>query len=116
MNIEGMLPFEEKVARYIDETGNHVLYRVTPIFEGVFDHAGKIRTYNITKKEWVLKGDTVIYASWNSIKDTLDYDFKTEKEFSYEGLSLNESIKHLVKFVSDIWQIHLPWQLKVFVR
>ena len=34
MNVEGMLPFEEKVARYIDETGNHVLYRVTPIFEG----------------------------------------------------------------------------------
>ena len=76
------------------------------LFEDVFDHAGKIRTYNITKKEWVLKGDTVIYASWNSIKDTLDYDFRTEKEFSYEGLSLNESIKHLVKFASDIWQIH----------
>lgn len=76
------------------------------LFEGVFDHAGKIRTYNITKKEWVLKGDTVIYASWNSIKDTLDYDFRTEKEFSYEGLTLNESIKHLVKFASDIWQIH----------
>ena len=76
------------------------------LFEGVYDHAGQIRTYNITKKEWVLKGDTVIYASWSSIKDTLDYDFKVEKEFSYEGLSLNESIKHLVKFTSDIWQIH----------
>lgn len=76
------------------------------LFEGVFDHAGKIRTYNIMKKEWLLKGDTVIYASWNSIKDTLDYDFRTEKEFSYEGLTLNESIKHLVKFASDIWQIH----------
>ena len=76
------------------------------LFEGVFDHAGKIRTYNITKKEWVLKGETVIYASWNGIKDTLDYDFRTEKEFSYERLSLNESIKHLVIFASDIWQIH----------
>ena len=76
------------------------------LFEGVFSHAGQIRTYNITKKEWILKDDTVIYASWNSIKDTLDYDFRTEKEFSYEGLSLNESIKHLVKFASDIWQIH----------
>lgn len=76
------------------------------LFEGVFEHAGKIRTYNITKKEWVLKGDTVIYASWNSIKDTLEYDFRTEKEFSYEGLSLDESIRHLAKFASDIWQIH----------
>lgn len=76
------------------------------LFEGVFEHAGQIRTYNITKKEWVLKDDTVIYASWNSIKETLDYDFKTEKQFSYEGLSLAESVKHLAKFASDIWQIH----------
>ena len=33
MNVEGMLPFEDKVADYIHETDNHVLYRVTPIFE-----------------------------------------------------------------------------------
>ncbi len=76
------------------------------LFEGVFPHAGQIRTYNITKKEWVLNGDTVIYASWESIRDTLDYDFRTEKQFSYEGLSLGEAIRHLAKFTSDIWQIH----------
>ncbi len=34
LNIEGMLPFENMVADYVQETGNHVLYRVTPIFEG----------------------------------------------------------------------------------
>ena len=34
MNVEGMLPFENKVAQYIKETENHVLYRVTPIFKG----------------------------------------------------------------------------------
>ena len=34
MNVEGMLPFENKVAEYIKDTGNHVLYRVTPIFKG----------------------------------------------------------------------------------
>ena len=54
----------------------------------------------------MLKGDTVIYASWNSIRETLDYDFSTEKQFSYEGLSLAASVKHLAKFASDIWQIH----------
>ena len=53
------------------------------LFEDVFPHAGQIRRYNITKKEWVLKGDTVTYAAWNSIKDTLDYDFAPEKQFSY---------------------------------
>ena len=76
------------------------------LFEGVFPHAGQIRQYNITKKEWVLKGDTVTYAAWNSIKDTLDYDFGAEKQFSYEGLSVERCVKHLAKFASDIWQIH----------
>lgn len=34
MNVQGMLPFENMVADYIKETGNHVIYRVTPIFDG----------------------------------------------------------------------------------
>ena len=76
------------------------------LFEGVFKHAGQIRQYNITKKEWVLNGDTVIYADFTSIRDTLDYDFATEKQFSYEGLSVESSVRHLAKFASDIWQIH----------
>ncbi len=76
------------------------------LFSDVFEHAGQIRQYNITKNEWVLNGDTVIYAPFDSINSTLDYDFKTEKEFSYEGLSVSESIRHIAKFTSDIWQIH----------
>ena len=76
------------------------------LFEGVFKHAGQVRPYNITKKEWVLNGDTVIYADYNSIRDTLDYDFATEKQFSYEGLSVEAAVRHLAKFASDIWQIH----------
>ena len=76
------------------------------LFEGVLAHAGQIRNYNITKKEWVLRGESVIYSSWNSIKETLDYDFSMEKQFSYEGLSLENTVKHLAKFTSDIWQIH----------
>lgn len=76
------------------------------LFEGVFHHAGMIRTYNITKKEWVLKGETVLYASAESIKATLAYDFDMEKQFSYEGLSMTEAIRHISKFTSGIWQIH----------
>ena len=76
------------------------------LFEGVFSHAGKIRDYNITKKEWVLKGNTVMYASYDSIRATLDYDFQQEKNFSYEGLSIEESVRHIAKFTSGIWQIH----------
>ena len=76
------------------------------LFTGVFDHAGQFRTYNITKNEWVLGGDTVTYASWDSIRDTLDYDFSQEKQFSYEKISMPESIRHMAKFASGIWQIH----------
>jgi fido (protein-threonine AMPylation protein) len=76
------------------------------LFTGVFDHAGQIRTYNITKKEWVLNGNTVIYAAYDSIQDTLDYDFGQEKQFSYANCSVSDAVKHIAKFASDIWQIH----------
>lgn len=76
------------------------------LFRGVFEHAGEIRTYNITKKEWVLKGETVYYAPYDSIRETLNYDFQQEKSFSYDALTLEESIKHFSTFTSDIWQIH----------
>ena len=76
------------------------------LFEGIYDHAGQFRTYNISKKEWVLNGNTVTYASWNAINETLEYDFKQEKAFSYEGLSMQDAVKHLAKFTSDIWQVH----------
>lgn len=76
------------------------------LFEGIYDHAGQFRTYNISKKEWALNGNTVTYASWNAINETLEYDFKQEKAFSYEGLSMQDAVKHLAKFTSDIWQVH----------
>lgn len=76
------------------------------LFEGIFSHAGQIRQYNITKKEWVLNGDTVIYADWNSIEDALDYEFAAERKFFYNDLLADKSVKHLARFASDIWQIH----------
>ena len=76
------------------------------LFTGVYNHAGAFRTYNITKKEWILNNRTVTYASCDSIQDTLDYDFGQEKAFSYEGLSISESVRHIAKFASGVWQIH----------
>lgn len=76
------------------------------LFKGVLPHAGDYRSYNITKSEWVLNGETVLYASADSIQATLDYDFGKEKGFSYEGLSMEEAVRHISKFTSGIWQIH----------
>ena len=78
------------------------------LFSGIFgdDIAGKIRTYDITKKEPILNGDTVIYGRADSIMETLDYDFEQEKKFNYKGLSKREKVERLAKFTSGIWQIH----------
>lgn len=76
------------------------------IFEGVFKHAGELRKYDITKKEWVLKGDTVHYLNWEDIHKAMDYDIQQEREFSYKGLSDGEKINHICRFVSGLWQIH----------
>lgn len=76
------------------------------LFTGVFKSAGQYRTYNISKKEWVLNGASVFYASYDSIRETLDYDFGQEKYFSYAGLDAVQSIRHITRFISGIWQIH----------
>ncbi len=77
------------------------------LFQGIYSHAGKIRNYNITKQEWVLNGETVLYASAESLKATLEYDFQQEKTFSYRGLSQQEIIEHITRFISYLWQIHI---------
>ena len=77
------------------------------LFQGIYSHAGKIRDYNITKDEWVLDGDTVIYGNAINLRETLDYDFGVEKNFDYAGLSTEDIIKHLARFISNLWQIHI---------
>ena len=77
------------------------------LFRGIYKHAGRMRDYNITKKEWVLDGATVIYGSASELKATLEYDFLQERNFSYKNLSMNEIIRHLAVFVSRLWQIHI---------
>lgn len=105
----------DKVAVRITEILSEKAFNFSPtellnihkrLFKDIFDGAGVYRDYNITKKEWVLNGDTVTYASFQTIKDTLEYDFEQEKTFSYKGLSLDKSIKHLCLFTANMWQVH----------
>ena len=77
------------------------------LFMGIYKHAGKIRDYNITKKEWVLDGATVLYGNAAELRQTLEYDFEQEKKFSYKGLSTDGIIEHLAFFISRLWQIHI---------
>ena len=76
------------------------------LFEGIFKHAGKIRPYDISKKEWILQGDSVIYGRAADIHEALKYDIQQERDFNYSGLSYDQIIAHIVDFVSLLWQNH----------
>ena len=76
------------------------------IFEGVFKHAGRFRDYDISKKEWVLQWDSVLYGRWQDLKMTIEYDLEQERQFDYKGLDKGQIIEHLASFVAGLWQIH----------
>ena len=92
--------------RTLDFSTNGYVSLHRRIFDGVFKFAGRIRDYDITKKEWVLDGDTVNYLNWEDLRRAIDYDLEQERNFSYAGLSSDDMIKHIARFVSNLWQIH----------
>lgn len=105
----------DKVSVRITEILNEKTFNFSPtelknihkrLFTGILKKAGVYRNYNITKNEWILNGDTVTYSSHEIIEKTLEYDFREEKEFSYRNMNLDDSIKHLCRFISNIWQVH----------
>lgn len=105
----------DKVAARITELLSEKTFNFSPaqlisihrrLFTGIYKFAGQIRDYNITKKEWVLNGDTVYYSSADTINETLEYDMKQERDFDYSGMPIDAAIKHLTRFCSNLWQIH----------
>ena len=101
-----------RIAEILSETAfsfspNEYIAIHRKLFQGIYKFAGKIRDYNITKKEWVLNGATVMYGSASELRATLEYDFSQEQNFSYKGLSMDEIIHHLAVFISRLWQIHI---------
>ena len=105
----------DKVSARIAEILSRQTFTLSPVellaihgrlFAGIYSFAGKIRDYNISKAEWVLNGESVMYTDADQLKATLDYDFAQEKNFNYKGLSKEQTVEHIAKFVSGIWQIH----------
>lgn len=108
-----------RIAKILSEkafsfTPNEYISIYKKLFTGIYGHAGKVRDYNITKKEWILDGATVIYGSASELQATLDYDFSEEKKFSYKNLTMDEIIHHLATFVSRLWQIHTKREKHTF--
>jgi len=105
----------DKVSARIAEILSEATFNFSPdyliqihkrLFAGVFKNAGTLRDYDITKKEWVLDGDTVLYSSHEMLRTTLEYDFREERKTDYATLDANTAVKHICKFISGIWQIH----------
>ena len=76
------------------------------IFTGIFNHAGVLRDYEISKKEWVLDGASVSYGFAFELQGALAHDIQRERDFNYTGMDMSEIVKHIAQFTSDIWQIH----------
>ncbi len=74
LNIQGMLPFENMVADYIDETNNHVMYRVTPVFEGenLLCKGVKMEGYSVEDKGKGICFNVFCYNAQPSVK--IDYE------------------------------------------
>ena len=76
------------------------------LFKGVLPSAGKLRTVNIRKREWVLKDDSVTYGDAATIKQSLIREFIDEREFDYGGKTPRKIIPHFARFIAQIWQVH----------
>lgn len=106
----------DKVSARIAEILSEQTFSFTPVeyveihrrlFSGIYKFAGKMRDYNITKSEWALDGETVLYASSRRLKETLEFDFEQEKGFIYKGLDKRQIIEHIAHFIANLWQIHI---------
>lgn len=114
--LSGRLEEADKVSIRIAELLLNKSFKFSPgeflkihqhLFNGLYIHAGRLRQYNISKKEWVLEGDTVIYGDFFDLRETLEYDFNIEKNFDYKNLSKEEIIKHIAIFIANVWQNHV---------
>ena len=100
-NIQELLSHRTLTFNVVGVTSTH-----EAIFNGVFKHAGKIRDYNISKKEFVLRGESVSYMEYDWLRRALEYDLQQERDFDYKGLSKDEIIQHLSRFTAGLWEIH----------
>lgn len=106
-NVEGMLPFENMVADYIKETGNHVLYRVTPVFEGDNLVASGVQMEALSVED---EGDGICYNVYcYNVQPGVEIDYATgeSREADTEQTDgATETQEYVLNTASK--KIHLP--------
>ena len=101
----------ERIAAVINDGGfaftpEYFISLHAKLFRGVLPSAGKLRTRNIRKHEWVLKDDSITYGDKATLKASLIRDFADEREYDYGGKSPAKTIPHFSRFIAQIWQVH----------
>ena len=101
----------ERIAAVINDGGfaftpEYFISLHAKLFRGVLPSAGKLRTRNIRKHEWVLKEDSVTYGDKATLKASLIRNFADEREYDYGGKTPAKMIPHFARFIAQIWQVH----------
>jgi fido (protein-threonine AMPylation protein)/DNA-binding transcriptional ArsR family regulator len=77
------------------------------LFRGFDEYTpGEYRTYDFTKSEWVLRGDTVTYEHWEFLEEEIIALIRREKGCLFAGLDARERVARIVGFVSELWLCH----------
>ena len=110
-NLEEPDKVAERIAAVINDGGfaftpEYFISLHAKLFRGVLPSAGKLRTGNVRKREWVLKDDSVTYGDKATLKGSLIRDFADEREYDYGGKSPAKIIPHFARFIAQIWQVH----------
>ena len=112
MNVTGMLPFENMVADYVKETGNHVMYRVTPLYKGnnLLAHGVQMEAYSVEDD-----GDGICFNVFvYNVQPQITIDYATG-ESSYNGSAVEpdddddyqtQSVSYILN--KNTKKIHLP--------
>lgn len=85
---------------------DHYLEIHRRLFQDIHRNPGGIRSHNLSKNEWILNGESVVYGEADAIPGTLVLDFERGKEFFRAKQPVAQSIPHITRFIADIWKIH----------
>ena len=106
MNVEGMLPFENQVADYVEETENHVLYRVTPIF-----HGDNLVASGVQMEAWSVEdqGEGVCFNVYvYNVQPGITIDYATGESWLEGTASPSESVSSHYVLNTSSKKFHLP--------
>lgn len=106
MNVEGMLPFENQVADYVEETENHVLYRVTPIFQG-----DNLVASGVQMEAWSVEdqGEGVCFNVYvYNVQPGITIDYATGESWLEGTVSPSENVSSHYVLNTSSKKFHLP--------